>query len=370
MAEKRDYYEVLGISKGADESAIKKAYRKLAKKYHPDTNSGNTQAEQKFKEITEAYSILSDPEKRKLYDQFGHRAFDGGAAGDYGPFERNGAYGYSDFGANGSGAYGPGSGYQSWHFEGSGAEDMFGDIFEDLFGRNFGGSGSNSGFSGTGRFSGDSGGPGFGGSSGSRSYYYENGFGGGSFKQGRGFDKKGQDLNAEFSVSFNDAAFGCEKVIQLKDVHGGVSSLQVHIPAGIDEGRSIRLRGKGMPGRNGGTAGDLLIKVHVGERADFKRKGMDVYSTIQIPFTTAVFGGEVTIPTLKGQVRCKIKPGTQSGTKIRLKGKGIVSMNDPALFGDQYAKVEIQVPQYLSREAQEKLKEFESVCKSSGFGAA
>lgn len=177
-------------------------------------------------------------------------------------------------------------------------------------------------------------------------------------------------MNAQITVSFDDAAFGCDKVIRLQDERGNVQSLQIHIPAGIDDGKTIRLRGKGAPGAGGLEPGDLLIKVNVETRPDFSRKGMDVYSTIQIPFTTAVFGGEVTVPTLKGQVRCNIKAGTQSGSKIRLKGKGIVSMSDPSQYGDQYVTVQIHVPRYLSPEAQQKLKEFEATCKNSGFSAA
>ncbi len=348
MENKRDYYEVLGVSKTADEAEIKKAYRKLAKKYHPDTNGGNVNAEQRFKEITEAYSILSDPEKRKLYDQFGHTAFDGSgpAPGSAGGF----------YGGNGQG------GYQTWHFEGSDMDDIFGDIFGDLFhGQGGSGKGRGSfhsyGFNQDGSF----GSQGFGGqSSNSRNY---GGFGG-------SFHGKGQDFNAEISVSFDDAAFGCDKVIRLQDEHGGVQSLQVHIPAGIDDGKSIRLKGKGGQGFGGSPAGDLLLKVHVGTRPDFERKGMDVYSTIQIPFTTAVFGGEAVVPTLKGQVRCKIKAGIQSGSKIRLKGKGIVAMNDSSRYGDQYVTVQIQVPRYLTPEAEQKLREFEAACKNSGFTAA
>ncbi len=334
MGNKRDYYEVLGVSKTADEAAIKKAYRKLAKKYHPDTNAGNPNAEQKFKEITEAYSILSDPEKRKLYDQFGHAAFDGS-----GP----------DPSASGGYSSGPG-GYQSWHFEGGDMDDIFGDIFGDFF-HNQNGSGQKS-----------------------RSFHFNSGsgFGGQDFGGFRGgnFRGRGQDMNAEINVSFDDAAFGCDKVIRLQDERGGVQSLQIHIPAGIDDGKSIRLRGKGGPGMNGGEAGDLLIKVHIDPRPGFERKGMDVYSTVQIPFTTAVFGGEVIVPTLKGQVRCNVKAGTQSGSKIRLRGKGIVSMSNPSQYGDQYVTVQIQVPRNLSPEAQQKLKEFEDACKRSGFSAA
>ena len=297
MAKKRDYYEVLGLNKRADQNAIKKAYRKLAKKYHPDTNAGNADAEEKFKEVTEAYNVLSDEEKRKLYDQFGHAAFDG--------------------------SMGNGGDYQEFHFEGD-AGNMD-DIFEQFFG---------------------------------------NGFHGQRTSYGQGaFRSRGSDLHAEVTVGFDDAAFGSKKVIRLQSENGTVQSLEVKIPAGIEEGKTIRLRGKGNPGNGGGAAGDLLLKVHVCEKPGFTRKGRDVYTTLLVPFTTAVFGGEVPIRTIDGNVVCKIKPGTQSGTKIRLKGKGIVAMNQPSVRGDQYVEVEIEVPKNLSAEAKQKLKEFERICK-------
>ena len=289
---KRDYYEVLGIDKKADDKAIKRAYRKLAKKYHPDTNPGDKQAEQKFKEVTEAYNVLGDEKKRKLYDQYGFAAFEEGAAG--------GAYG------------GAGSGFGGFQ----------------------GGFGGNGGFKQS----------------------YGSGFGGGSFKS------KGQDLHAEIRVSFEDAAFGCEKVINLSSGQGTpAQSLKVRVPAGIEDGKSIRLRGKGGPGMNGGEAGDLLLKIHVDEKPGYERKGMDVYTTISVPFTTAVFGGEAIVNTLKGSVKCKIPAGIQSGSKIRLRGKGIVSMKDPSVHGDMYAAVQIQVPRNLSPEAKQKLREFEKI---------
>ena len=136
----------------------------------------------------------------------------------------------------------------------------------------------------------------------------------------------------------------------------------MHVPAGIDTGKSIRLKGKGYPGRNGGAPGDLLLKVNVGEKSGYERRGMDIYTAVNIPFTTAVFGGEVMVETLYGKVLCKIKEGTQSGTKIRLKGKGIVSMKDSKVQGDQYVTIQIQVPSDLSNEAKQKLKEFEEAC--------
>lgn len=329
---KRDYYEVLGIDKKADDKAIKRAYRKLAKKYHPDTNPGDKQAEQKFKEVTEAYNVLGDEKKRKLYDQYGFAAFEEGAAG--------GAYGGAGAGSGFGGfqgGFGGNGGYQEFHFKGGqngNMDDIFGDIFGDMFhGR------SSSGF----------GGQGF-------KQSYGSGFGGGSFKS------KGQDLHAEIGVSFEDAAFGCEKVINLSSGQGTpAQSLKVRVPAGIEDGKSIRLRGKGGPGMNGGEAGDLLLKIHVDEKPGYERKGMDVYTTISVPFTTAVFGGEAIVNTLKGSVKCKIPAGIQSGSKIRLRGKGIVSMKDPSVHGDMYAAVQIQVPRNLSPEAKQKLREFEKI---------
>lgn len=349
MAAKLDYYELLGVAKNADATAIKKAYRKLAKKYHPDTNAGDPAAEQKFKDVTEAYTILSDPEKRKLYDQFGHAAFDGS-------MPEGGAYQYSGAGAGQNG------GYQEFHFNGADMGDMFGDIFGDMFhGRSNGGGRSYSFHSdGNGGFH----------------QYYSNGSGAGGFGQdghfgdfgssggfGRGqFRQKGSDIHADVTVSFDDAAFGCEKMIHLQDGNGQIQSLKVNIPAGIDTGKTVRLKGKGNPGFNGGEAGDLLLKVTVGDRAGFERKGMDVYTNITIPFTTAVLGGEAVVPTLTGNVVCSIRPGTQSGSKIRLRGKGIVSMKDKNIHGDEYAVVQIQVPKNLNETAKEKLREFAKAC--------
>lgn len=362
MAAKRDYYDVLGISRSADKSTIKRAYRKLAKKYHPDTNAGNAQAEEKFKEATEAYNVLSNPEKKKLYDQFGHAAFDGSAGG-------SGAYGYGNGPGGGTYSYtGPNGSFHEYHFEGGDMDD----ILKNIFGGGFS-EGSGSGFHGFGGF----------GNSGSgrtrtsgRSYEssgFGNGFGNHGFGGEGNFRQDGSDVTAEIDVTFDEAAFGGDKVIRLSDAQGSNAagkSLKVHIPAGISDGKSIRLRGKGMPGLSGGKAGDLLLKVRVGKRPGFERKDMDVYSTVMIPFTTAVLGGEAVVQTLTGRVVCKINPGAQSGTKIRLKGKGIVSMKDAGRYGDQYVTVQIDVPKNLSNEAKRKLKEFEAACKNGSRGAA
>ena len=200
------------------------------------------------------------------------------------------------------------------------------------------------------------------------------GFGGGNGFSGSGFSDRGNDLNAEVQITFDEAVHGCEKTITIQNPNQPGSrpqTLKVKIPAGIETGKSIRLAGKGMPGSGGGAAGDLLLKITVGERPGWTRKGMDVYSDVEVPFTTAVFGGETLVHTLYGDVVCKIKAGTHSGTKIRLRGKGIVSLKDPSIHGDQYAVVRIQVPDDLSPEAKQKLKEFEEICRRDGrFHAA
>ena len=162
----------------------------------------------------------------------------------------------------------------------------------------------------------------------------------------------------EMILNFDAAAFGKKETIHLKDENGKVQALEVNIPAGIETGQSIRLKGKGTPGYNGGTAGDLFLKVIVSEKPGFKRDGQDIFNTVTIPFITAVLGGDVTVPTIYGNVRCSIKPGTQSGSKLRLRGKGIVSMKNSSVHGDQYTTVEVQVPKNLSPKAKQKLREF------------
>lgn len=323
MSRKRDYYEVLGIDKKADEAAIKKAYRKLAKKYHPDTNAGNPEAEEKFKEVTEAYNVLSDKEKKKLYDQFGHAAFEDGVGNSH--FHEN-----------------PHGGYQEFHFSGNDVD------LDDLFGNLFGHS---RGF-GNGHFESSH----FG-----SSPFGESHFGGGSWQSD--YRQKGQDVAAQVEVSFEEAALGCDKVIHLQNLDGTLQSLQVHIPAGIDNGQKVRLKGKGLSGSNGGENGNLFLEVQIRESAEYERKGMDVYTTVNVPFVTAALGGEVIVNTLYGKVSCKIKEGTQSGTKIRLRGKGIVSMKNPSVKGDQYVIVQIQVPRHLNPEAKKKLQEFSNATR-------
>lgn len=375
---KRDYYEILGVSRSADASAIKKAYRKLAKRYHPDSNVGDASAAEHFKEVNEAYDILGDEKKRKLYDQYGHAAFEegfgqgansysGNYSGRAGGFGKNGGFGgFSGFRNGGSNG-----GYQEFHFNGSDAD------MEDILKNMFGGGHFSDGFgSGSGRRSYSSGnfnsngfGSGFGQSTNDYNSYSDFGS---NYGAGAGFSSDfgseagadSLDVNAEVTVSFDEAAFGANKRIRLQGSDGKTQTLEIKIPAGIDSGKTIRLKGKGSTGRNGRT-GDLLLKITVQDKPGFRREGMDIYTTVQIPFTTAVFGGEARIQTIHGDVICKIKPGTQSGSKIRLKGKGIVSMKDARVFGDQYAVVEIQVPTTLTPQAAKKLREFEAECAKS-----
>lgn len=318
---KRDYYQVLGVQKGVDEKEIKKAYRKLAKKYHPDTNSGNKYAEQQFKEVTEAYHVLSDPEKRKLYDQFGFAAFDGSMGEGNARNSQSAGWnmnpGGFDYGNHGS--------YREYHFEDGDMDEMFGDLFGDLFGNR------------------------------SRQSFH------GGFGSRTASGQKGQDLQSEITISFEEAAFGCEKRFSFEGDQR--QSLEVHIPAGIDEGQSVRLKGKGYPGRGGMPAGDLFLKVHIAEKPGYTRAGMDVFTTEKIPYTTAVLGGQVVFSTLYGAVKCRIPAGTQSGSKIRLKQKGIVSMKDPSVYGDAYVTIQIAVPRSVTPQERRKLQELQEIQK-------
>ena len=309
MATKRDYYDVLGVSKTASDQEIKRAYRKLAKQYHPDMNPDDANAKKKFEEVGEAYSILSDPKKRKMYDQFGHAAFDG-------------------TGGPGASGFNGGNGFHEFHFDSSNMGDMD-DILKQMFG-----------------------GGGFGGFG---------GFGGGGGRTHQTFRQKGQDVTQTINIDFDDAVFGADKTIR---VSGG-STLKVHIPAGIDEGQSIRLKGKGGPGIGGGPDGDLMLKVHIMEKVGFERKGLDIYKTTTIPFTTAVFGGEAKVATLDKHVVVKIPAGMQSGQKIRLRGKGIASMRQSGVHGDLYLVIRIDVPTHLTADEEKALKTFEKAQKKA-----
>ena len=346
MAEqKRDYYEVLGVEKSATDEEIKKAYRKLAKKYHPDMNPGDKEAEKKFKEASEAYAVLSDHEKRSQYDQFGHAAFDG------------------------TGGFGAGG------FDFTGAD--FSDIFGDLFGGMFGGS----------RTRGASNGP-----------------------------MKGANIRTSVRITFLEAVFGTEKelTLNLKDpcpkcggkgqvvftqqsFFGTVRNVQtcpdcagsgkiikdkcpdcggtgyitsrktinVTIPAGIDNGQSVRIREKGEPGINGGPRGDLLVEVIVSPHEIFERDGVDIFSMVRISYPVAALGGSVMIDTVDGKIVYDVKAGTQTGTQIRFRGKGVPSLRNRDLRGNHYVTLVVDVPTRLSKEARDLLRKFDELTGGS-----
>ena len=355
MAEqKRDYYEVLGVDKGADDATIKKAYRQLAKKYHPDMNPGDKEAEKKFKEASEAYAVLSDPDKRRQYDQFGHSAFEGGGAG---------------------------GGFGGFDFSGADFSDIFGDIFGDFFG-----GGSRGGARNNGPMKGAN----------LRTSVRI------SFEQAVFGVEKELDLNLKDTcktcngsgakpgtspetcrkcggrgqvVTQHSTPFGtirnsqvCPdcggtgKTIKEKcpDCHGSgyISSrkkIQVSIPAGIDNGQSVRIRDKGEPGVNGGPRGDLLVTVMISAAPEFKRDGYNIMSDVVISYPTAVLGGEVKVKTVDGEVVYEVKPGTASGTVVRLRGKGMPTVRNNAVRGDHYITVIVDVPKRLTNEQKEAL---------------
>ncbi len=373
MAEqKRDYYEVLGVSKDADDAALKKAYRMLAKKYHPDANPGDKQAEAAFKEINEAYSVLSDPKKRAQYDQFGHAAFDPRMGG------------------------GSGGGF----YEGNAAD--FGDIFGDMFGGDIFGS-----FFGGGR---------------------------GAQRQAANAPMRGANVRATVRLTFEEAIFGCKKKITIdykeecetckgsgakpgtspetcptckgqgkivkmsQTMFGTVQNVQtcptchgsgkvvkekctscngtgykrirksfeVSIPAGIDNGLSVRMPHGGEPGVNGGERGDLLVECIVSRHPLFKRQRTNIFSTVPISFATAALGGTIRIKTVDGEVEYTVKAGTQTDTRVRLSGKGVPSLRNPKMRGDHYVTLVVDVPTKLNAKQREALKNFDEAMQGDG----
>ena len=359
MAEnKRDYYEVLGVDRGADEATIKKAYRQLAKKYHPDMNPGDKEAEKKFKEASEAYAVLSEAEKRRQYDQFGHAAFEqgGGGAGGFGGFDFNGG----DMG------------------------DIFGDIFGDLFGGGRSRRANNGPMKGANV------------RTAVRITFEEAVFGcekqldlnlkdecktchGTGAKPGTSPETcpkcggKGQIVYTQQSlfgtvrnVQTCPDCNGSGKIVKEKcaDCHGSGyitnrKKIAVTIPAGIDNGQSIRIREKGEPGVNGGPRGDLLVEVQVERHPIFQRQDMNIYSTAPVTFAQAALGGQIHITTVDGDMAYDIKPGTQTDTKIRLKGKGVPSLRNKNIRGDHYVTLVVQVPTKLNEEAKEYLRKYD-----------
>ena len=362
MAEaKRDYYEVLGVSKDADDAAIKKAYRALAKKYHPDMNPGDKEAEKKFKEASEAYAVLSDADKRRQYDQFGHAAFEGGAGGA--------------------------GGFGGFDFSGADFSDIFGDIFGDLFGGSRrGGRAGNGPMKGANiRKS-------------IRITFEEAVFGcekeldlilkdpcedchGTGARPGTSPETCPKCGGRGQVVYTSQSFFGTVQNVQTCPTCGGSGKvikekcpkcagtgytsskkrIKVSIPAGIDNGQSVRIRDKGEPGINGGPRGDLLVEVNVSHHPVFQRQDVHIFSTVPISFAVATLGGDVRIKTVDGDVIYTVKPGTKTDTKVRLKGKGVPSLRNSQVRGDHYVTLVIQTPERLSAEAKEALRRFDEL---------
>lgn len=356
MADKRDYYEVLGVSRNATDAELKKAYRVLAKKYHPDTNPGDAEAEAKFKEASEAYAILSDQDKRRQYDQFGHSAFEQGGGGA-------GGFDFNNMGDMG---------------------DIFGDIFGDLFGGGRSRRAANNGpMKGANLHESV------------RITFEEAVFGtdkeleltlkdecntchGSGAKPGTTpvtcgkCGGKGQVVFTQQSlfgmvrnVQNCPDCKGTGKIVKEKctDCHGSgyinkKKKIQVSIPAGIDNGQSIRIRDKGEPGINGGPRGDLLVEVNVSRHPIFQRQDYDIFSTAPISFAQAALGGDVRISTVDGDVLYNVKPGTQTDTRVRLRGKGVPTLRNREVRGDHYVTLVVQVPTKLTAEQKELLEKF------------
>jgi curved DNA-binding protein len=281
----KDYYVVLGVEKTAAADAVKKAYRKLAVKYHPDKNPGDKQAEERFKEITEAYAVLSDPEKRRQYDQFGE-------AGFHQRFSQEDIFRNADLNT-------------IFREFGIGGDDLFSQLFGGRGGRGHG---------------------------------------------GRVRPVRGQDLLLRLAIPFRQAVLGGERQIDLTR-HGHGEPIKVRIPPGVEHGQKLRVAGKGAPSPAGGPAGDLLIELEIGNDPIFKRDGHDLTVAVEVPFSGACLGTSVEVPTMEGEKRVKVKAGTKSGSRIRLKGFGVPG--HPA--GDLYAVVAVEVPETLTEEQEQLL---------------
>ena len=361
MAEKRDYYEVLGVQKGCSDDELKKAYRQMAKKYHPDLNPGDKTAEEKFKEVNEAYEVLSDPQKRSRYDQFGHAGVDPSYGGGADPFGGAGGFGGFDMGDIGD-IFGEffGGGFGSSRRSNPNAPRRGSDIrvqvtisfFEACAGVkkriSVARSESCSACKGTGA---------------------ENGTAMKTCPDCGGTGQVRVQQRTPFGMISSqrpcDKCGGRGKIIEKTcPVCGGrgatssTKTVEVQIPAGIDDGQTLSLRGQGNAGANGGPAGDLLVLVSVRPDSLFTRKDYDIYCEIPVSFYQAVTGDELTVPTIDGNVKYNLPEGTQPGTVFRLRGKGVQRLNGRGR-GDQYVTVTVEVPKNLTKAQLDKLKEFD-----------
>lgn len=305
---KQDFYSVLGVSRSATADEIKKAYRRLAMQFHPDKNQGNKSAEEKFKQITEAYEVLSDDQKRAAYDQYGHAATGGPfGGGGSNPFGSGGPFSGSAGGYNYSGSNSSGDPFQ----------DIFGEVFGDLFGKGRGG-------------------------------------GGGGFSS-RPKTSKGADLRYTLNLTFEEAAQGCEKSINFVRVRNNIeekANLIVTVPAGVKQSQRLKLRGEGDSGTHGGPSGDLFVVINIQEHSLFRREGNDCVLDLPINFTDAILGAQIEIPTLTGKAALKIPTGTHTGQMFRLKGKGFPKVGGFGA-GDMIVKVLVDTPLEITSEQRE-----------------
>lgn len=290
-----DYYKLLGITKSATTAEIKKAYRKMARKYHPDLNPNDAKAQEKFQQINEAHEVLIDPEKRKKYDEYG-KDWQHADAYDQAKQQQGGG-----FGGFGGGQRYSGGGQQ---FD----DSQFSDFFESMFG----------------------------------------GGGNSSANRGRQSQFKGQDMNANLRVNLTDTLKSQKQTISLGD-----KKIRLTIPAGVEDGQTIKIKGYGGEGMNGGPKGDLLITFEVFNNTDFKRVAEDLYKNETISLYTALLGGEITIQTMEGAVKLKVKPETQNDAKVKLKSKGLPKYKKEDQFGDLYITYKIDLPKNLSEKEKE-----------------
>lgn len=303
----KDYYKILGVEKSASQADIKKAYRSLAKKYHPDKNKGDKAAEDRFKDISEAYEVLGDESKRQQYDQLGS---------NWRQFQNAGAGGGQQYGHPGGGYYSSGG-------------------FEDMFG---------------------------GGGGGGFSDFFQQFFGGGGagFNQGSGRSRtqNGQDYQAEMEITLQEAYAGTSRLINLKN-----QQLRITTKPGVAHEQQLRIKGKGGPAMGGGAAGDLYIKVNIMPDPNFERRGNDLYTSLPVDMYTAILGGEAQVNTMSGQLKLKIPEGTQPGKTLRLRGKGMPVYGKTDQFGDLYVKIEVSLPVHLSAEERQLLEKLRDIKK-------
>jgi curved DNA-binding protein len=324
----KDYYATLGVTKNSSDKEIKQAFRKLARKHHPDVNPGDKAAESKFKEINEAYEVLGDPEKRKKYDELG---------ANWRMYEQAGAQGGDPFagqpfsGQWRSSSGGPQSGYRTMTPEEM--QEMFGNSnpFSDFFSTFFGGGDPDEGA--------------------------------GRARGGRRRQRQGRDVEHELELTLEDAYHGATRRLALKH-DGHARTVDVRIPAGVGDGSRVRVSGEGEHGAGGAASGDLYLRVRLGTHPTFERKGRDLYVKVPVPAATAVLGGEADVPTLEGKpARLKIPPLTQNGQVFRLKGYGMPAVGKPAEKGDLYARVDVQLPTSISTE------DWDALAKLTGAAA-